>query len=368
MEKKKILIVDDQKENIDVLVGFLGGHYTLVVTRNPVEVFSLASEKKPDLILLDIMMPEVDGYEVITALKAFDGTREIPVIFMSALADLENKKKGFLVGAVDYISKPFEIEEVELRIKTQLDLQEAKRKIASYNEVLEKKVEERTREVLLTQQATFMSLAALAEYRDPETGGHLERVKQYVEILSLRLAEEEAYQELLTPEFREKIAVSCSLHDIGKVGVPDVILLKPGPLTPEEFVEVQKHTHYGRDAIMAAERKLGVDSFLSVAREIAYTHHEKWDGSGYPEGLSMEAIPLSGRIMAIADVYDALISRRVYKPPIPHKEALQIMEKERGRQFDPHLLDIFMELEEEFRRIAMAYAESEEELEAVKER
>lgn len=358
--------MDDTKSNIDILVKVLGNSYRLAVALDGKTALDYANNYIPDLILLDIMMPELDGYEVIKRLKANPRTKDIPVIFVSALSEIKCKSDGFRLGAVDYIIKPFEIEEIKARIKTHLLLTLTQRELALQNEMLEKKVKERTRELISTQQATIMSMATLAEYRDSETGGHINRVKGFVEKLAKSMKNHSRFKAVITEEYIELLTLSCPLHDIGKVGVPDHILLKPGKLTYSEFEEMKLHTVYGRNVIVAAEKNLGDMSFLRIAKEIIYTHHEKWDGTGYPKGLKGEDIPISGRIMAIADVYDALISRRVYKPPLSHREAINIIRDGKGKHFDPYIVEIFLENHGEFRKIAMEYAEFEEERQALR--
>jgi putative two-component system response regulator len=255
--------------------------------------------------------------------------------------------------------------EVEARVKTHLTLREAKEFLKNQNEILEQKVEERTKELALTQDVTIQSLATLAETRDNETGGHILRTQNYVMLLAFNLMRKPGYKNRLDIPTAKLLNKSAPLHDIGKVGVADSILLKPGKLTPEEFEQMKKHTILGRDALLKAEKSLGTTSFLRVAREIAYTHHEKWDGTGYPEGISGEAIPVSGRLMAIADVYDALICKRVYKPPFPHKKAAAIIKEGKGTHFCPDAVGAFEELEERFRQVALELADHPEEKEAL---
>ena len=234
-----------------------------------------------------------------------------------------------------------------------------------HQENLKRLVFERTSELVATQEATILSMASLAELRDPETGAHIKRTQNYIRLVAERLRSTPPYRDVLDDAAIDMIVKSAPLHDIGKVGISDAVLLKAGPLTDAEFEQMKQHPAMGRDAIMAAEAKLGSNSFLQFAREIAYTHHERWDGTGYPQGLSGEDIPVSGRLMAIADVYDALISRRCYKPPFPHAEAVDIIVEGRGTHFDPRMVDAFLALEDEFRQIAFAFAESDEERQAV---
>jgi putative two-component system response regulator len=274
------------------------------------------------------------------------------------MTDEGDEQKGLDLGAVDYITKPFQPGLVKARVRNQLELKR-------HRDHLEVLVKERTAELELTQEVTIESMATLAEYRDPETGGHIKRTQRYVKALAERLMDNPKFSDVLNNKTIEMLYKSAPLHDIGKVGVQDSILLKPGKLTDEEFDEMKKHTTFGKDAIHAAGERLGPESFLKYAEEIAYTHQEKWDGSGYPQGLKGEEIPLSGRLMAVADVYDALISKRVYKPPFPHKKAVAIIEEGKGQHFDPDMTDAFLDLEEEFRQIAIEFADFEEEREAL---
>ncbi len=354
-QRQKVLVVDDTPENIQVLMETLKDDYAIVAAIDGEKALRMArSAPAPDLILLDIMMPGMNGYEVCRQLKQDPATREIPVIFVTALNDEHDEAEGLDLGAVDFISKPFRPLLIKKRVHNQLELKR-------HRDTLEIMVQQRTRELHLTQEVTFESLANLAETRDPETGGHIRRTQNYVRVLAERLESDSAYASELDETTVYMLHVSAPLHDIGKVGVPDHILLKPDKLTENEYIEMRKHTVYGRDALLAAEKKLGSNSFLRLAREIAYGHHERWDGSGYPQGLSGLDIPLCARLMALADVYDALISKRVYKPPYPHSKAVQIISSGSGTHFDPVVVDAFMELNEIFRAIALEHADHEEE-------
>ncbi|HOO29242.1 MAG TPA: HD domain-containing protein, partial [Lachnospiraceae bacterium] len=301
------------------------------------------------------------GYEVCRMLKAKEETKEIPVIFLTAMTDIDSKTTGFEAGAVDYITKPFDIMEVKERVKTHLLLRFTQYELEAQKQTLEEKVRERTQELLLTQEATIEALACLAEYRDPETGGHIKRTKNYIKVMAERLKEMPEYKEELTDEVIGLLYMSAPLHDIGKIGIRDEILMKPGKLTEEEFEEMKTHCNIGYSALKSASKKLGENSFLKYAMEFSKFHQEKWDGSGYPDGIAGKEIPLSGRMMALADVYDALISKRVYKPPYSHEKAVRIIQEEKGLHFDPELVDIFMELQEKFREIAIEYADFTEE-------
>lgn len=363
-----IMIVDDMATNIDVLVRALDSEYRLVVAPDGLSALQIAVTSPPDLVLLDISMPIIDGYEVCRRLKADPRTVETPIIFLSGLTEIEEKTKGFNVGAVDYITKPFQILEVKARIRTHLSLVLAKRQLLRQRELLEERIEERTKDLTLAQEATIDSMAVLAEFRDPETGGHINRTKHYILALGRVLEKQNVFGSYFSDGVLDLLFKSTPLHDIGKVGVPDKILLKPGRLTVSEFEEMKKHVIYGRDAIRVVEKRLGENSFLRFAKEIAYSHHERWDGTGYPEGLRGEQIPISGRLMAIADVYDALISRRIYKPPLSHVEAVSIIRGGEGKHFDPHITDAFVELQDEFFAIASTYVDSDEDLQSLKAR
>jgi putative two-component system response regulator len=361
--KPKILIIDDQPDNIHVLIGLLKDSYTLVAAGDGRQALQLLEKRPlPDLILLDIMMPEMNGYEVCEHLKADPLTRDIPVIFVTAMNDDQDEARGLALGAVDYVLKPFKPELLKARIRNHLELK-------AHRDKLEELVAERTDELLLTRDVTIQTMAVLAETRDNETGGHIQRTQHYVRVLAEHLRNTNPeYRTLLSDGYIDLLFKSAPLHDIGKIGVPDAILLKPGRLTSEEFQEMKKHTEYGRNAIIQAESMLGSDnSFLSLAREVAYSHHEKWDGSGYPLGLSGRDIPLSGRLMALADVFDALISKRVYKPPFPLPRVKSIIVEGRGAHFDPELVDAFMAEAEMFRRIGITYADTDEERQSLEQ-
>ena len=357
-----VLVVDDTEANVDILVDALGERYDVSVAMDGREAVETVAEEPPDLILLDIMMPEMDGYEVCQTLKADERYAKIPIIFLTALTEVENKTKGFQMGAVDYITKPFEITEVQARVKTHLSLVLASRELEMQNEILEIKVAERTRDLAITQDITIHSLASLAETRDNETGGHILRTQRYVQALARHLADHPKHGAVLDEKTVDLLYKSAPLHDIGKVGVPDAVLHKPGKLTDEEFATMKTHCELGYQALLKAEELFDAEirpSFLSHARDIARTHQEKWDGSGYPQGLKGEEIPLSGRIMAVADVYDALICKRVYKPPFTHEKAVAIISEGRGTHFDPDVVDAFLEIEETIKAVAKELADSD---------
>ena len=356
----RILVVDDVPENIQILAETLQDDYTVIAATNGYKALQLARKQpQPDIILLDVMMPGIDGFEVCARLKSESETRDIPLIFVTALTDAGNEAEGLALGAVDYVTKPINASLVKARISNQLELKR-------HRDNLQELVEERTRELKITQEVIIEAMGALAEYRDPETGGHIRRTQNYVRALANRLSENSKFTPFLDPLTIDLLYLSAPLHDIGKVGISDSILLKPGKLTDSEFEDMKRHTEFGRDAIRSAERRLGHNSFLRYAREIAETHQEKWDGSGYPYGLKADEIPVSGRLMAIADVYDALISKRVYKPSLPHSEAVRIISEGRGTHFDPDMVDAFLEIQEEFRQIALEHTDFEEETQSLK--
>ena len=358
--KPVVLIVDDTPENLTIMNGLLKDAYRTRVANSGERALKLAAaEPKPDLVLLDIMMPGMDGYEVCRRLKADAATHEIPVIFLTAKTQVEDESRGFEVGCVDYITKPISPPIVLARVRTHLALKAAADFLRDKNEYLAAEVARRTKQISVVQDVTIMAMASLAETRDNETGNHIRRTQHYVRVLALELRKHPKFAALLDDAAIELLFKSAPLHDIGKVGIPDAILLKPGKLTPEEFEVMKAHTTLGRDAIAAAESLLDQPvSFLEYAREIAYSHQEKWDGTGYPQGLAGERIPLSARLMAVADVYDALISRRVYKPPYPHEKAMEIIREGRGKHFDPDVLDAFVAIQEACRAIAERYADS----------
>jgi putative two-component system response regulator len=311
--------------------------------------------------LLDVMMPDMDGYEVCSHLKSGPSTADIPVIFLTAKSQVEDEEKGFKLGAVDYITKPISAPIVLARVKTQLTLKAAADFLRDENAFLEFEVQRRTEEVSTIQDVTILAMASLAETRDNETGNHIRRTQNYVQALAMQLRDSGRFLDYLSKENIKMLYKSAPLHDIGKVGIPDNILLKPGKLMPQEFEIMKTHTTLGRDAIAAAEQLLdSPSSFLQCAREIAYSHQEKWDGSGYPEGLKGDAIPISARLMAVADVYDALVSRRVYKEPLPHEDAVEIIRRGRGSHFDPEMVDAFLAIDTVFYSIAYRFADSKE--------
>jgi putative two-component system response regulator len=362
--RRTILVVDDTPENLKIMSSLLKDRYRVRIANGGERALAVAADHpRPDLILLDIMMPEMDGHEVCRRLKADPGTRDIPVIFLTAMSGEGDEEQGLKLGAVDYLTKPISPPIVLARVETHLKLKAAADYLRDKADYLESEVARRTREVVAIQDVTITALASLAETRDTDTGNHIRRTQRYVYALAKHLTNHPRFVTDLDELTLQALFKSAPLHDIGKVGIPDRILLKPGRLTPEEFDIMKTHTTLGRDAIEHAERSLGTPvAFLECAKEIAYCHQEKWDGTGYPRGLRGEEIPLSGRLMAVADVYDALISRRVYKVGLSHEQAVEIMRDSRGSHFDPDILDAFLELQEEFRAIAARFADTDHDM------
>ena len=358
-----ILIVDDTPDNIMLLSRLLKDKYhTKVATNGSTALQVAAATPDLDLVLLDVMMPGMDGYETCRQLKANPATSDIPVIFLTAKNQIEDEAMGLSVGAVDYLGKPISPPILFARVSTHLTLRAARKLLQEHNENLERMVQQRTAQLLLMQEALILAMGAMAETRDGTldglSGNHIRRTQRYMRALAMKLRSHPRFAASLTDENIELMYKSAPLHDIGKVAIPDRILQKQGKLDPEEFEVMKLHAAYGRDTIMLAEKHLGgSNSFLMFAREIAHSHQEKWDGSGYPESLSGDAIPVSARLMAVADVYDALISRRVYKPAYSHDEALDIMKKGRGTHFDPDVLDAFFDISERFRDIAREFGD-----------
>ncbi|GAM10230.1 cyclic di-GMP phosphodiesterase response regulator RpfG [Geobacter sp. OR-1] len=357
-KRPTVLVVDDTPENLALMSALLKEYYRVKVANNGEKALRIArSEDQPDLILLDIMMPGMDGYEVCRQLKADRATCAIPVMFITARTEMEDEKHGLELGAEDYITKPISPPIFTARVKTQLKLKAAADFLRDKNQFLEQEVERRTCEVRALQEVTILALASLAETRDSATGNHLRRTQLYVRSLALKLKTHPRFEEFLSDSNITMLYKSAPLHDIGKVGIPDRILLKPGPLEPEEGEIMKTHTQIGWDAIEHAERSLGADvEFLRIAKEIALSHHEKWDGTGYPGELLGDEIPISARLMAVADVYDALISARVYRDGMPHEKVVQILAEGKGSHFDPDIMAAFIALQDQFRQIAQDYA------------
>ena len=356
-----VLIVDDAAENLFVLSELLKPLYRVLAVNSGAGALRVAgSQPRPDLILLDVMMPGLDGFTVLSRLREQPGTQDIPVVMLTALADVGEEERGLRLGAADYITKPLKPAVVLARVATQLQAKQARDWLRDHNEALEAEVARRMVENDLTQRVAIRALAHLAETRDPETGNHILRTQAYVRRLALGLRGHARFAQTASDRYVELLTHSAPLHDIGKVAIPDHILLKPGKLTPDEWTVMKTHARRGSDAIEQAETDIEQPlAFLAVAKEIAHWHHEKWDGSGYPDGLVGEAIPVSARLMALADVFDALVSRRVYKEPMSCKTARDIIVQGSGAHFDPAVVDAFVAAFSDFEAIARRYTDAD---------
>ena len=347
-----ILVVDDVPANLTLLAGMLKekGHRVRPVPSGKLALKAVENEP-PDLILLDITMPEMNGFEVCQRLKADTRFRDIPIIFISALSETLDKVQAFSCGGIDYVTKPFQFDEVEARVETHL-------KLHRYQSQLEVLVEKQVKEISDSQVSTIFALSKLSESRDQETGKHLERVQIYCRILAEKLSRQEPYNSIIDAAFIHNIFNASPLHDIGKVAIPDNVLLKPGKLTPEEFDIMKTHSLVGAATMEAVNDMYRNNAFINMGITIARSHHERWDGTGYPDGLKGEDIPLAARIMALADVYDALRSNRCYKGALSRDRSREIVESGNGTQFDPVIGNIFLELEGDFERFGheMGYA------------
>lgn len=348
MSPGRILLVDDSKTNLDVLVEILKDDYRLAVAKNGERALELARKLVPELVLLDIMMPGMDGFEVLRRLKEIPETAETPVIFISALADAEDKAKGFSRGAVDYLIKPFDVVEVLARIKTHMELVQARRALKKRQEILERMVRTRTNDLRATQREVVFRLGLAADIRDRETGAHLKRIRRYCLIMGRETG--------MNPAAAETLSLAAALHDVGMIGVPDAVLMKKEKLTPGEWAILKRHPALGAKILSGGRSKLA-----RMAERIALCHHENWDGSGYPQGLSGEDIPLEARITAICDVFDALTMKRPYKPAWPLEKAAAEIERLSGGAFDPGLVAVFQKVLPRFEKIMARLPEEDAE-------
>jgi putative two-component system response regulator len=356
--RHSILVIDDTPANLSLINQLLREHYRVKLANNGSRGLELAFANPPDLVLLDIMMPEMDGYEVCRQLKAHPKTAHTPVIFLTAKIEAADEEMGFLLGAVDFIHKPFSPSIVLARIRAQLQVRAWQSFLEDKSAWLQGEVQRRVSEMLKLQAGAIRVMVSLAEFRDECTGNHIRRTQNYVRLLGEQLARQARDGEFLTPENIDYIAQASPLHDIGKIAIPDNILLKPGKHTAEEFEIMKTHSIKGESMLLRSRMELGEENLMLLyATQIARGHHERWDGSGYPDGLAGEAIPLPARLMAVADVYDALRSRRPYKPAFSHAEAVELMQAGRGRHFDPLLIDAFDVLQDEFANVALKLAD-----------
>lgn len=357
--KKRVMVVDDTPANLELLEAILekNGYDVFCFPRGELAVSAL-ERINPDLILLDIIMPDMNGFDVCQRIKHVEAWENIPVIFMSGLDNPKDKVKAFKEGGADYVTKPFYQEEILARVGAHINQKIFEDYLRDKAVFLEQEVARRTREIQEIQEVSMMALTSLAETRDNETGNHIRRTQYHVEVLSKKLQMHPLYSQELTNDMIRLIVMSAPLHDIGKVGIPDHILLKPGKLTDEEFLIMKEHSVNGWRALERTEKNLGHSiQFLRIAKLIAHYHHEKWNGTGYPDGLAGNAIPLPARIMAIADVYDALTSKRVYKEKMEHHKAIEIIANSSGSHFDPELVNVFMANLDAFIQIGEKYAD-----------
>jgi putative two-component system response regulator len=341
-KRRTIFLVDDSITNLTMGRNVLTKYYNIATLESGERLLKMLEKTIPDMILLDVEMPEMNGYETIKIIKSKKETKDIPVIFLTAKTDSDSELEGLSLGAIDYITKPFSPPLLLKRIETHLEL-------ANYNKHLQEMVEAKTKSVLELQNAILKTMAELVECRDDITGGHIERTTSYLGVLLNTLSARGLYEKEMASWNLNLVLQSAQLHDIGKIAVKDSILLKPAKLTPEEFEEMKKHTTFGEEVIKKMKNTVTEQAFLEHAEIFAATHHEKWDGSGYPRGIKGEDIPLQGRLMAIVDVYDALVSDRPYKKAFSHEEAVKIISDSRGGHFDPDLVDLFINISDEFK-------------------
>lgn len=355
MLHSKIMIVDDSKVDIALIKSILND-YDLLTARDGVEAMELLKENPDtDIMILDLNMPRMNGFEVLNAMQKHPEYKNIAVLILTNYDETDNEIKGLDMGALDYIRKPINIQSLRKRIQIHTHLRNARQQLRQYNAILEKTVRERTMELSKTRDVSIHALVTLLEKRDIESSNHAKRTQWIMKSLCEHLSTKEKYQNIFTESYIKELFDTAPLHDIGKVGIPDSILLKPGPLELEEFEIMKKHTSFAVEALqLGSDDDLSVP-FIKTAIEITGTHHEKYDGTGYPHQLKGEEIPLSGRLMAVIDVYDAIISRRVYKPPYEHEAALEFLREERGKSFDPDIVDAFLEIEKIIRVISSTF-------------
>lgn len=365
--RSTVLVVDDAPEAIDAIVAVLEPHYGVLTAATGLDALAIAAgADAPDLMLLDVHLPDMDGFEVLDALRLQVARSAVPVILVTAYGSAHDEEQGLACGAVDYITKPYRASTVLARVRTQLELKRARDLLARHNLDLEAEVARRTAENEAIKDVSIRALALVTEARDLETGNHLERTSGYVRALALELRRRQPrYADVLDDRAVDLMARSAPLHDIGKVGIPDAILLKPGRLDADERRIMETHAALGAGAIArATAENEGAADFLGYALQIARHHHERWDGTGYPDRLAGEAIPLPARLMAVADVFDALVSRRVYKPALPPTQAYEIIVAARGSHFDPDLVDAFVGIFDDLCELARRLADDDETLAA----
>ncbi|HWQ96754.1 MAG TPA: HD domain-containing phosphohydrolase [Clostridia bacterium] len=355
----KILIADDSQTDV-AIIGSILSDFELYFAYDGVEAMEkLRHNPEIDILILDINMPRMNGFEVLERIKTLPEYKNLAVLILTNFDEIDNEMRGLDLGAVDYIRKPLNIRSLRKRVELQIKLKNARDALEQQNSILEKRVQERTRESVLTRDVTIHALVSLLEVRNIESSNHTKRTQLMMRALCAHLRTKPHFAPILTDSYSAELFDTTPLHDIGKVGIPDHILLKPDRLTTDEFEIMKKHTTYGVEALRCMGPESDSLSFIRTAAEIAGTHHEKFDGNGYPSGIAGKDIPLAGRLMAIIDVYDALVNKRVYKPAFTHEAALSMMESERGTHFDPELLDAFFEIQAEVMSIADSFAQQQ---------
>ena len=352
--RKRIIVVDDNPTNLTSCKNILKPFYEVFLVPSSEKMFELMERFLPDLILLDVEMPGINGYEAARMLKNNNDFKEVPIIFLTAKREAESEMEGLELGAVDYIMKPFVASILLRRIETHMSHTVHRKELREINASIHKRFMQKLGQVWTLQNSVLSIVADLVEFRDAVTGGHVARTQQYLSCLINKLIETDLYTEETSRWDLDFVLPSAQLHDVGKIGISDIILNKPGPLTPEEFDVVKTHVAIGMEAIDRMEQATGDHDFFYHAKLFAGTHHERWDGKGYPAGLKGEEIPLDGRLMALVDVYDALISERPYKPAYTPEAAAAIIKEGKGTQFDPQLVELFCLLEDQFAEIATA--------------
>lgn len=350
-----ILIVDDSKTDVAIIKSILED-YRLTVAYDGLEAMEII-KRNPDIsiVLLDINMPLMDGFEVLKAIYTDLKLDYLNVIILTNYDEVENEIKGLELGAVDYIRKPLNLQSLRKRIEIHAKLQNARKNLEQYTADLEQAVDLRTAELVMTRDLTIRALLNLLEVRDIESSNHTKRTQLMMKVLCEHLRMNDKYKDILTDDYIALLCSAAPLHDIGKVSIPDGIIFKPGKLTFDEFEIMKKHVEFGANSLSPSYGCSISSPFISVALEIILTHHEKYDGSGYPRGLKGEEIPLSGRLMAVIDVFDALVNKRVYKPAYSYEESFNIMNEGRGSHFDPEIIDAFLNIEGEIRKISGRY-------------
>jgi len=355
----KVLIVDDSRADVMLLKNMLKD-YDLLIAYDGVEAMErLAQDPEIGIIILDLNMPRMNGYEVLEAMNRHPEYKKVATLILTNYDEIDNEMRGLELGALDYIRKPLNLRSLRKRIELHSNLANARKELEQHNYLLEKAVQERTHELNQTRDVAIHALVSLLEVRNIESCNHTRRTQWMMKALCDHLRTKEQYKAILTEAYIDELFSTAPLHDLGKVGIPDCILLKPGKLTYEEFEVMKKHVNFGVEALRSKESGGGSLSFIRTAMEIAATHHEKFNGTGYPNNLTGKDIPLSGRLMAIIDVYDALVSERVYKAAYTHEEALSMIAQEKGKHFDPEIVDAFFEIQADIKKIADTFVQQQ---------